>query len=401
MTIDEVIDQYGKTIQSLGYGRRELAKWLNENLEGKYTEHYARRLLAEMVELYGEEVAPVYVIEEAPGKSHASMEEKLREIYGLDDPSWVPVSAWGDPNNPRAKWERKMDLLQAEKMQVIAQKYAEYPTPIEKTQVESEEIAVLSIRDTHFGMFTDHPGPYETYDVHEAQASYLKAAEYLMGQTSLDCDTLVIPFGSDTLHVDGQSNSTTRGTMQETSTAWWRAFEAAIQSLNIVTDMARETFPNVILLLEQGNHDHNMARALAMAVKSRWGDVKGVTVMDGFESVKRISIGDTHLFFHHGDSVNIGQYPVLIYADHPDVAKPGSYVEVLSGHLHHRKKATLKQPGDYLEDGGIVTRITPALCPASNWAEAQGYRSVPGAQLTTYTGRGFKSLYEWTPTLLE
>lgn len=388
--VDEILDMHRDAIEEMGLGRRALAKWLNENVTGKYTEHFARRVLAEM------EAEDVFSGEEEE-KPYRSMEEVLRDEYGLHDPTWVPVSVWGDPRHPRAKWERRLDLLDAEKMQAILDSLE-----TKKLQVVSESdsknrrLAVLSIRDTHFGMFTEHPGPYESYDLDEAQKAYIKAAGKLMRNAeSMAVDHLVIPFGSDALHVDGPQSTTTKGTPQEVSTSWLRAFEAALQALNAVVEEARTRFTRVTLVLEPGNHDHSLAQALGIAVKSRWeGQVE---VLAGHETLKRVSLGDTHVFMHHGDSMKPNAYPGVIYNDHPEVAKKGSYIEVLSGHFHHRRRTVLLEAGDYIEENGIVHRITPALCPASNWAESGGYRSEPGAQLTVYSDKGFLALFEWNP----
>lgn len=390
-TIDEVIDQYGEIVTQLGYGRRQLAQWLNDNLEGKYTEHFARRLLDEIGQ----------PSEEPPQKSadQRTLEQRLRDIYNLHDSSWVPVSVWGDPANPRAKWERRLDLVDADRMKALAEKQCKVP---KSSSTSSKDLlGVVSIRDTHFGMFTNHPKPYKSYSLEEASRAYVDAGVYLVDKAKrLGVKHIVIPFGSDTLHVDGSGNTTTKGTPQEITTSWWNALEAALDSLNQVTSYAVKALGDdgqVTLVLEQGNHDHNLSRSLGIAVRSKWEDK--VEVVDGFETLKRVSIGGTHVFLHHGDSINPGQYQAVIYSDHPDVAAKGSYIEVLSGHLHHRKKTTLLQAGDYLEDGGIVHRITPALCPSSNWSESQGYRSVPGAQLTVYSEDGFVALFDWTPAI--
>lgn len=390
--VDEILTLYGDTIRSLGLGRRALAQWLNENVEGKYTEHFARRVL-EALEDEPETIPDMGL------KRTRSMEEILRDEYGLHDPTWVPVSVWGDPRNPRAKWERRLDLLDAERMQKIVERLnPEKLQTASEIDADSRRMAVLSIRDTHFGMFTEHPGPYETYDLAEAQRAYLKAASKLMNEAEhMGVDHLVIPFGSDALHVDGPGSTTTKGTPQEISTSWLRAFEAALQSLNSVVEDARSRFLRVTLVLEPGNHDHSLAQALGIAVKSRWeGQVE---VLAGHETLKRVSIGNTHVFMHHGDSMKPAAYSGVIYSDYPECARKGSYIEVLSGHLHHRRRTVLLEAGDYVEENGIVHRITPALCPASNWAEAGGYRSEPGAQLSVYTPTGFLALFEWNPRM--
>lgn len=387
-TVDEIIDSHGETISNLGYGRRQLCEWLNQNVEGQYTEHFARRVLDELSQQTERVTPPV---------SGKSMEDILRDTYGLYDPTWVPVSVWGDPRNPRAKWERRLDLVDEERIQKIVKNLGGKELPNVAT-AKGERMAVLSIRDTHFGMFTEHPGPYESYDLREAQNAYLSAASELMIEAdNAKAGTLVIPFGSDALHVDGPQSTTTRGTPQEISTAWWRAFEAALQSISIVVEAAAQKF-DVVLVLEPGNHDHSLAQALGIAVASKYQKQARVTVLAGHETLKKVSIGNCHVFMHHGDTMKPQNYQGIIYGDHPECATHGAYVEVLTGHLHHRRRGVLLDGGDYLEENGIVHRITPALCPASNWSESQGYRSRPGAQLTVYTERGFHSLYEWRPS---
>ena len=384
-TTQEIIRTHGTEIKKLGYGRDRLAEWLNENLEGTYTGYFARRLLEEL-----EQTETT-----APASREGTIEERLRAEYNIFDETWVPVGLWGEPDAPRAKWERRLDLLRAERLKELIDAFGEAKPQYHVVGNEGT-VGVLSIRDTHFGMFTSHPGPYETYDLEEAEQAYIDSAFYLMERAAREgVSHLVIPFGSDTIHIDGPTNTTTKGTPQDVSTVWWEAMQSAIAALNTVIEHATQNFEQVTIVLEQGNHDNNLARALAMAMRQRW---EGKTdILDGNEKIKYVRNGNVHLFFDHGDTLKPGDYPAVIYADYPGIVHKKDYVEVLTGHLHHRKRATLQQAGDYWEDGGLTHRITPALCPSSDWAEGQGYRSLPGAQLTVYDDQKFLALFDWTP----
>lgn len=419
LTINEIIDTYGDDIKSLGYGRELLAKWLNENLDGRYTQHFARRLLDRLAEEAQEPedldwgiTSNKIGILPSPEPADCTIEEKLRRSYGITDPTWVPVGIWGEPNNPRAKWEKRSFVPEPEKLQAVVEKSQgeHLISSIElgrgagyfdlDSEYKGTIVGVLSIRDTHFGMFTSHPWPYDSYDLKGAQQAYVEAAQYLMFWAEhMGVEQLVIPFGSDTLHVDGATNATTKGTPQDVTGPWWEAFEAAMESLNRTIYSATNSFDTVTLVLENGNHDRNMARALAVALRGKWGSE--VSIIDGPESVKRVSVGNTHLFFNHGDSMKIEAFPALIHADHPDVIKQDSYVEVLTGHMHHRRRTLLQSAGDYFEPDALVHRITPALCPSSDWAEVHGYRSMPGAQLTVYDEEGFVALFDWVPSRMK
>lgn len=382
-TTQEIIQTHGTEIKKLGFGRDKLTEWLNENLEGTYTGYFARRLLEELEK------------DDIPTQKFGTIEDRLRSEYNIFDETWVPVGMWGEPDAPRAKWERRLDLLKAERLQDLVNTFGDVE-PNNKTETSDEVVGVLSIRDTHFGMFTSHPGPYNTYDTEEAQAAYVSAGFELMERAEREgVQHIVIPFGSDAIHIDGPTNTTTKGTPQDVSTVWWKAMEAAIAALNTVTQEATKRFSNVTLVLEQGNHDNNLARALGMAMRQRWEDK--VFILDGNEKIKYVRNGDVHLFFDHGDTLKPGDYPAVIYSDYPGIVHKKDYVEVLTGHLHHRKRTTLQQAGDYWEDGGLTHRITPALCPSSDWAEGRGYRSLPGAQLTVYDDQKFLALFDWTP----
>lgn len=397
-SIEEVLEQHGETISRLGYGRRALADWLNDNLDGHYTVHFARRLLGALdnQDAFRATTVRVERVAVAPEETQDddSIEDRLRRAYGITDPSWVPVGIWGEPHAPKAKWERKNAGPDLEKVRDLIDK-----TQVDKTQTMVAEltdpyIAVLSLRDTHFGMFTNAPEPYDTYSLEEATQAYVEAGVHLIDNaTEFGAGTLVIPFGSDMLHVDGAGNTTTRGTPQEVSGPWYEAFAAAMKALNEVIDYALSEGLWVILVLEPGNHDANLALAMGEGIKAKWDG--RVSYIGGQEGVKRVTFGNTHLFFHHGDSIKPEDYPRLIANDHPDTVGNGHYVEVLSGHLHHRRRSVLGSSGDYLEAGSLVHRITPALCPSSNWAERMGFRSDSGSQLTLYNHSGFVALFEW------
>jgi hypothetical protein len=328
-----------------------------------------------------------------------SLEKKLRDQYDMHDETWIPVTIWGDMRNPMVKWERKKHTVDIGDKEIELRELNAAINLQPSNGEGDERAAVLSIRDAHFGLLTEHPTPYDKYDLQEASSAFISAAIHLMEAALANhVKKLIIPVGSDLLHVDGNGNSTTKGTRQDTNGFWWEAFDESINSVNQVINLAKSNFDEVIVVIEPGNHDTSLARAVGIAMKSAWGNEPKVKIMDEPTTMKRISFGNTHLFMHHGNSIKPNLIQALIYGRHPDVIKPGSYVEVLCGHYHQRSSKKLRESGDYLEVGGMILRITPALCPASNWSESQGYVSSPGAQLTVYDEVGFVSLHEWTPS---
>lgn len=418
MTVKQVAEKYGQEIKRINsmsggnMGRSSLHRWLNDNLEGEYSKHFARMVLKELYE--NQENAPAKTkkmhpikvkkmhppttekMHPAPSekmhqKSADDTEDALRRLFNMGE-GWKPVRVWGSAERPMVKWERVNGNITEEEIHAFINEIA--TASIKPTKVSPEEtIGVLSIRDTHFGLKTSHPGPYESYNLEEASNAYQQAAAYLTAKAKRDGVThLVLPFGSDMLHVDNSVNTTTKGTPQDVDVFWWEAFSAAMKSVIAVVNHAKKEIGKVTLILEQGNHDYNLSRALAAALEERWPDVE---ILGGNNTVKRITYGNTHLFFHHGNDIKPESYLGIIANTYPDSLNPNNYIEVLNGHYHHRNKTTLNGSGDYWESGRLNYRITPALCPSSNWSEANGYSSEPGAQLTTYNQNSVLALYEW------
>jgi hypothetical protein len=389
LTVNEVLKQYGEEFVKLGYGRRQIEAWLNDNLPGTYTEYFARKVTDSLKPPNTQKIQPAPTTPNEP-QEPTDIITVLRNKYGITDPTWVPIKIWGTSDDPQASWKRDLRGLDTKTiLNAMQTPLMELPTSEQSTEYR---MGVISIRDTHFGMFTDHPQPYATYDLKEAQNAYMQAARTLATKAKENgVKHIVLPVGSDAIHVDGPSNATTKGTQQDTSSPWYAAFETYLSSVNSVIKELTEAFEKITVVVEPGNHDHTLAQALGAAIKTFWSEK--VTVLAGQETLKRVSVGKTHVFMHHGQNMKPGSYHATILADYPEVTDP-NYIEVLTGHYHHRARYVV---GDYKEDSGIVCRITPALCPSSNWSESQGYRSLPGAQLTIYDNEGFQSLHEWRP----
>jgi hypothetical protein len=432
LTVNQVISQHGKTIIELGLGRAALQRWLNDNLPGSYSMNFARTVLkglnargkcekmhssetekmhspqsekmhspqSEKTQRRGGGIEKAHSADRGSSSARAAeidpTEDALRKLFNMSE-GWRAVRVWGSAERPLVKWERDGNGVTEEEIyEVIDGIPSVTLNSTRSTGGETEEmIAVLSIRDAHFGMDTSHPYPYAKYDLDEASSAFVDAGTFLIDKAVKEgVKQLVIPFGSDTLHVDNAANTTTKGTPQETNGLWWEAFEVAMHSLITVVEYARDSMHEVTLVLEQGNHDYNLSRALAASLERRWDDV---VILGSHNSVKRIEFGNTHLFFHHGKDIKADAYLMVIANTYPDSMRPENYLEILTGHYHHRNKTVLNGGGDYWESGRLNYRITPALCPSSNWAEAAGFNSQPGAQLTIYDMLGFRSMHEWTP----
>jgi len=420
MSVNQVINEHAAAIKELNLGRAGLQRWLNDNLPGEYSMNFARNVLKgirdkskkmhspqgeKMHPPQGEKSHPPTVEKSHPPtskKTHSKnqiisdpTEDALRQLFNMSE-GWRAVRVWGSAERPLVKWERENNGITEEEIyEVINGIPSRKILPKSRDILETDLMAVLSIRDTHFGMNTNHPYPYEVYDLQEASEAYVTAATTLIDKAvSEGVKSLVIPFGSDMLHVDNAANTTTKGTPQDTTGFWWQAFEEAMHSIIAVVDYARGDMDEIILVLEQGNHDYNLSRALATSLEARWDNV---IILGSHDSVKRVEFGNTHLFFHHGNDIKPDSYMMIIANTYPDSMRVENYLEILTGHYHHRNKTVLNAGGDYWESGRLTYRITPALCPSSNWAESAGFNSTPGAQLTIYDTLGFKSLHDWTP----
>jgi hypothetical protein len=402
-SILEIIETYGAEFRAQGFGRRQILTWLRKHVDHRYTEHQARQIAkAVRTGVYEPDVEAETESDPTPPPPPQPMipgedvEDTLRRAYGLT-PDWVPIRIWGEPGRIQATWTRMNNAVDHERVEGILQTLSTHAKKLTPTLISEEKtLGVISIRDAHFGLMTHSPAPYKNYDLNEAQEAYTAASEYLMRRAlGVGVTHIALVVGSDMMHVDGPLNTTTKGTPQVTNATWDAMFNAALQSIQRALSTALGSFKEVTVIVEPGNHDNTLSIAVGIALKNLWGD--RVNVLAGPETLKRISVGRTHVFTHHGDNLKPQFYHGVILRDHPDAVRRGNYIEVLSGHIHHRVKTSLNTAGDYAEEFGIVHRVTPALCPASDWSESQGYRSEPGAQLTLYDSDGLVALFEWTP----
>lgn len=227
---------------------------------------------------------------------------------------------------------------------------------------------VVGLTDLHMGKYSDAGENFESYNRKTAKERLLNGTADLLGRLSNfgRPDKLIVPIGSDFLHVDNDLGNTTRGTVQDMDGT---PAEILIESCQLMEDwvhMLRQVGP-VDLVLMSGNHDRMTGLAVLLYLEALFRNVPDVTVsLDRTPRVYR-AYGQNLIGFAHGDTVNKTQDLAGLMAR--EAAKFWSdcpYRTIYTGHLHYEKTET-----DVAF--GVTRRQIPSLSGPDRWHARHGY----------------------------
>ncbi|MGA0311702.1 MAG: hypothetical protein ACO3N4_01420 [Ilumatobacteraceae bacterium] len=196
-------------------------------------------------------------------------------------------------------------------------------------------------------------------------------------------DRWIVPVGSDLLHSDTYSQTTTSGTAQGAqsvgSTA--QALRAAIELMAGLIDLLATTAP-VLAVHVPGNHDRVLGHAVALALDQRYRDEARVTVDTSETPHKVIAIGRVPLMLHHGDGADAKRAAATLRREAPrdcDIR----HAMIAHGHLHARR-------AQWQDDHGVLTVCMGSPASADDWHATKHYtgsRRCVGVWRVHHSGR--------------
>lgn len=226
-------------------------------------------------------------------------------------------------------------------------------------------LAVYGLGDPHIGMLAWEAECGENFDLAIAERHIVEAADQLVAVAPAARDALVISVG-DTLHSDGQRNSTTKGTPVDVDGRTPKMIATTIRTFRRVITRALAKHENVYVKLARGNHDEMMSVVVAIALGQH------------YENNPRVHVDTSPAFFHYhrfGDNFIVlthghRQKPIEIMA-HVAASQSKDWGETTHrrgycGHYHH--EMTKEVPG-------LVIDYLPTLAAKEAYAAAHGYVS--------------------------
>jgi hypothetical protein len=144
-------------------------------------------------------------------------------------------------------------------------------------------------------------------------------------------------------------------------TALVEAYEYAVMRL-------REIAPVDVVVVES-NHDRYSMSWLGEVMKAMFRRMAGVAVDAGNHPRKYYKYGVTLIGLEHGDGTKPRDLAALMAMEAPQEWAATRYRQWLRGHVHH--SAGMYYP--ITSDGGVTTRVIPALCPPDEYHVLRGY----------------------------
>lgn len=242
----------------------------------------------------------------------------------------------------------------------------------------SDRLHVLPIGDPHFGMLAWGKESGTDWDLKIAAQTHHAAVERLLGKMPLAAKALIVWMG-DQAHANDQSNATpTSKHRLDTDSRWERMlsilFTAICNSVNVALTCADE----VVLRIIKGNHDPEVAAALALAAEAYYRNEPRVQVERAPTPLYVTTWGRVLLAFAHGHAPDPARVQDILSADYRKEMGETEQGYLYTGHKHCKILS---------ERGGLIMEAVQTLAPRDAYATHAGYRSGRGLFVDTYDKR--------------
>jgi predicted phosphodiesterase len=271
--------------------------------------------------------------------------------------------------------------LTREQVTSIFQECLRQPTEVKYLHARNKGTKTLeiSIPDLHLGKLAweDETG-HANYDSEEAERVFKLAVEDLITRVDPeDIKEIILPIGNDYFNVDSKENMTANGTPQNEDGRWQKSFRKGCQLATWAIKICSVVAP-VKVIIVSGNHDTERCFYLGEFLSACFSENKNVEIDNSPTERKYCQVGSTLLCFTHGDRIKLKDLTHLAQVERRELWGQTKYCEWHLGHLHREST---------MEEGGVIARVIPSLCPPDAWHSKSGYvMANRGAQAFLYDG---------------
>jgi hypothetical protein len=141
-------------------------------------------------------------------------------------------------------------------------------------------------------------------------------------------------------------------------------YKVALELQIMALKTLREHFNNVVVLLEEGNHDRLTDYTLFLSLENMFRDDPVIKFEGNYRRTQVYKFGKTCLFFNHGD-VNYKRFMQTLSAEFPREYGTSVYRYALLSHLHSEQSI--------IESNGITMYRLSSVYPENDWAHSNSY----------------------------
>lgn len=280
----------------------------------------------------------------------------------LDPKEWElkdhELSVWGHHNKVDGTitlYASKIRVIPREHKLTIDDLIEKMKEPVEplkiisKQKLSNDRSLGIYFTDLHFGINTIK----DYQDVLKQTIDLLESNHW---------EEVIIPFGSDMLHVDNLNNTTANQTrIQDVDIP--SMIENAKQFYVTIINKAIEQSNKVTVLYIAGNHDLSTSYLLSHWLDGYYKDVDKVTVCKKLDEIKVYMYGKVFMAFTHGDKGGKRKVDTLA-SQYPMEWARASVREMYTGHLHREQ---------VLDENGLTFRVLPTAAKTDDWHKRNSY----------------------------
>jgi hypothetical protein len=237
-------------------------------------------------------------------------------------------------------------------------------------------LLIVDAADIHIGKYSSLKETGGSYDIEIAKNRALDGMKGIIDKsTGFQIERMCLMIGNDILHIDNPKNTTTSGTLQNTSGMWHEMFDEALDLYVKMIEMAMNIAP-VHVVYNPSNHDYASGYMLAQALKSWFRNSNDVTFDASIKHRKYFSYGKNLICTSHGDGAKSSDMPLIMANEQPELWAVCPYRYVYLHHIHHKVQTKFMTGKDY---HGVTIEYVRSPSTADSWHDRNGYMGVPKA----------------------
>lgn len=287
-----------------------------------------------------------------------------------------------------AKLRRKTSqvlTLEALQVALVADIRAEVkrarPAQTRRRFVDGGWLFEFSPFDLHMGKYTWDEETVTNYDTAAAEDLFNASLDFLLERALKLSDgklaRVLCVFGNDVAHIDGKRGLTTAGTPMDVDTRYVRVYRRICAIHRRAVDILRQVAP-VDIKIVPGNHDELTSFHLGEILAARYDGVRHVSVDNSPKLRKYYDYGVNLFGFTHGDAERVGELPLTMAREVPDLWARCASREWHIGHKHISEKLEARGGGgrieqDYHSDKGVRIRRLTSLSAHDAWHTKHAY----------------------------
>ena len=312
-----------------------------------------------------------------------TLKREAAELSALDVYKAIEKDKWKRIQNDADNWRRFKERIVEPTKQWFKEHAPKYDPPRLTLHKSREEYVVLfGLTDEHYGKYA---GNYTgaPWDRKTQKRVTMRVLERLISRVSTlgRPAKIIVPIGSDGLHIDTMDGKTTRGTPQDMDGHPREMIQEWISFKAEQLDMLAQFGATVEGWLCPGNHDAMASIWLCAALEGWFSNNDNVTFR-GLDNLNPIQVGiygDTLIGLYHGDRLDVRALSQIIPRDFASIWGASKYRYLFTGHFHSDREINTRSD--------LIVRRLPTVCGSDDWHYQSGYKGRRSIQAHAMTKR--------------